>query len=187
MSETNLPAVLDKIILLAGERDSDVLESSLSQILLTLASVDNTTLYSAGNITRAKHTISNNQAQPENEVLPESIVNALFECLTTVKISTVLLKNNKKLILSPLMCSKQKQQAIITVEEASHASNHSLMLQILTIYHNFMSLIRENERDTLTDLLNRKTFNFKINDIITGLKNHIQNKTDAHSYLAILI
>ena len=122
MSETNLPAVLDKIILLTSERDSDALESSLSQILLTLASVDNTSLYSAGNITRAKHAISNNQAQSESEALPESIVNALFECLTTAKISTMLLKNDKKFTLFPLMCSKQKPQAIITVEEANHAS-----------------------------------------------------------------
>ena len=81
MLETNLPAVLNKIILLTRKRDSDALESSLSQMLLTLASLSNTALYSAGNITRAKHTISNSQAQPENEVLPKRIVNALFECL----------------------------------------------------------------------------------------------------------
>ena len=90
-------------------------------MLFTLASLSNTALYSAGNIARAKHTTSNSQAQPENEVLPKSIVNALFECLTTAKILTVLLKNDKKLTLFPLICSKQKPQAIITVEEASHA------------------------------------------------------------------
>ena len=121
MLETNLPAVLNKIIFLTRKRDSDTLESPLSQMLLTLASVSNTALYSASNITRAKHAISNSQAQPENEVLPKSIVNALFECLTMAKISTVLLKNEKKLTLLTLMCSKQKLQAIITVEEASHA------------------------------------------------------------------
>lgn len=81
MLETNLPAVLNKIILLTRKRGSDALESSLSQMLLTLASVSNTALYSAGNIARAKHTTSNSQAQPENEDLLKSIVNALFECL----------------------------------------------------------------------------------------------------------
>ncbi len=58
------------------------------------------------------------------------------------------------------------------------------MLQILSIYHNFMSLIHESERDILIDLLNRKTLDLKIKDIIIGLKNHVQNQTDAHSYLA---
>ena len=184
MLETNLPAVLNKIIFLTRKRDSDTLESPLSQMLLTLASVSNTALYSASNITRAKHAISNSQAQPENEVLPKSIVNALFECLTTAKISTVLLKNDKKLTLFPLMCSKQKPQTIITVEEVSHVSNHSLMLQILAIYHNLMSPIHEIEHNTLTNLVNRKTLDLKIKDIIIGLKNHVQNQTDAHSYLA---
>tara|TARA_B110000977_G_scaffold36856_1_gene49483 strand:- start:623 stop:997 length:375 start_codon:yes stop_codon:yes gene_type:complete len=108
MLETNLPAVLNKIIFLTRKRDSDTLESPLSQMLLTLASVSNTALYSASNITRAKHAISNSQAQPENEVLPKSIVNALFECLTTAKISTVLLKNEKKINATPINVLKTK-------------------------------------------------------------------------------
>ena len=59
------------------------------------------------------------------------------------------------------------------------------MLKILAIYRNFMSLIHEDGRDILTGLLNRKTFDLKINTIITGLKSHMPSRTDARSYLAI--
>jgi diguanylate cyclase (GGDEF)-like protein len=87
------------------------------------------------------------------------------------------------------MGSKQKPQAIITVEAKNYASNHDLMLQILAIYHNFMSLIHDNEHDTLTGLLNRKTFNLKINDIITSLQSHshVHSKAnnESNAYLAI--
>lgn len=83
------------------------------------------------------------------------------------------------------MCSKQKPQTIITLEKVSHVTNHSLMLQILAIYHNLISPIHESERNTLTNLLSRKTLDLKVNDIITGLKSHVQNQTDAHSYSAI--
>jgi len=189
MSQTKLSAVLDEIISLVSERDSDALASSLTQILLTLANAKNTTIYSARGITRAKHAITNNQTQPENEVIPKSIVNALFKCLTTAKISTIPLQGDTELTLFPLMCSKQKPQAIITVEAENHASNHDLMLQILAIYHNLMSLIHENEHDTLTGLLNRKTFDLKINDIITNLQSHSHVHSKANDepnvYLAI--
>ncbi|MEO1945934.1 MAG: hypothetical protein ABGW96_00050, partial [Methylophilaceae bacterium] len=60
MSQTKLSAILDKIILLTSERDSDALASSLTQILLTLANVKNTTIYSERDIARAKHAITNN-------------------------------------------------------------------------------------------------------------------------------
>jgi len=61
----------------------------------------------------------------------------------------------------------------------------SLLLQI---YQNFTKLINDNESDTLTGLLNRKTFDYKINKILTQMQNTAKrkkDKTDQAYFLAI--
>lgn len=188
MPTTQLPVVLDKIISLTKVRDSGALELSLAQTLLTLTDVRKIAIHSAGNIIRTKHALANNQSLPKNEAVPIDILAALSTCLETAKVSTIPLQENKKLTLFPLMCSKQTPLAVITVEETSEVSNHDLTMQILDIYHNFMSLMNDNERDTLTGLLNRKTFDFKINDIISSIQNNAHNRKEdceGATYLAI--
>jgi diguanylate cyclase (GGDEF)-like protein len=188
MPHTQLPIVLDKIISLTKVRDSSALELSLAQTLLTLANVKNTTIHSASNINRTKHALANNQTMLEGKTVPADISVALSTCLDTAKVSIIPLQKNKRLTLFPLMCSKQKPLAVIAVEETSKTSNHGLTIQILDIYHNFLSLMNDNERDTLTGLLNRKTFDFKINDIISGLHSHAPNDSENDqepTYLAI--
>lgn len=186
MPNAQLPAILDKIISLTEVRDSNALELSLAQTLLTLANVKNTTIYSAGNIIRVNHALTHNQLVADSESIPVEIATSLLTCLETTKPLIVPFDNSKKLTLFPLMCSKQKPIAIIAVEETTTISNHDLTMQILHIYHNFLSLINENERDTLTGLLNRKTFDFKINDTISNIQNVALNQKDKlFTYLAI--
>jgi len=55
----------------------------------------------------------------------------------------------------------------------------NLIKGILEIYNNFLTVIRENEYDTLTGLLNRKTFDEKIGNIIGSYK----VKTDSNPIL----
>jgi len=60
--------------------------------------------------------------------------------------------------------------------------------QLLDVYQNYTNLINDNERDTLTGLLNRKTFDKQINKIMTQLTQSSlrlnDRSVDAH-YLAI--
>ncbi len=186
MPHTQLPVVLDKIISLTKVRDSNALELSLAQTLLALANVKNTTIHSAGNIIRMNHALAHDQKITETEAMPPAIITALSTSLDTAKPLVIPLDESKKLTLFPLMCSKQKPFAIISVEETETVSNHGLTMQILHIYHNFLSLINDNERDTLTGLLNRKTFDLKINDTISNLQSNVLNQiANEHNYLAI--
>lgn len=59
---------------------------------------------------------------------------------------------------------------------------------MLEIYQNFTRLMNDNECDTLTGLLNRKTFDTKINKIITQMRSVSKRKEDKSAqfyYLAI--
>ena len=166
MTQDKLSAVLDGIVTLTSERDSNALELTLAQTLFTLADVKNLTMHSAGNINRVKHAIEKAEELPEDEAIAPEIVEALSTCLTTAKMASISHKA-KKVTLFPLMCSKQQPLAVVLIEETEQTHEHELAIQILNIYHNFLSLMNENERDTLTGLLNRKTFDLKINNIIS--------------------
>jgi diguanylate cyclase (GGDEF)-like protein len=186
MQQKNLEEVLENIVTLTSEKDSNALEIALAQTLFKLVGVKNMVMYSAGNINRAKHAISDAEKLPANEEIEAGIVDSLIQCLKTAKISTIQ-HQNKKLTLFPLLCSKQKPLAVISVEESQNSNNNDLSVLILKIYHNFLALMNDNERDTLTGLLNRKTFDLKINNIIADLQNLCRRKEDSDepAYLAI--
>jgi diguanylate cyclase (GGDEF)-like protein len=60
---------------------------------------------------------------------------------------------------------------------------------VLHVYQNFASLIRDNEHDTLTGLLNRKTFEAKVNKVMSVMhtgKSRKDDKQDNHFYIAVL-
>lgn len=185
MPKIRLEAVLDNIITLTSKTDSSALELTLAQTLFTLAGIDNMLMHSADSITRAQSALSNSELLSVESVhIPESLVDSLVQCLESAEITTSV-HQKKPITLFPLMRAKAQPLAIIVVEEGEEKHDHELILQILKIYHNFLALMNENERDTLTGLLNRKTFDQKINTIITDLQNKDQETGSEPAYLAI--
>jgi diguanylate cyclase (GGDEF)-like protein len=186
MSKNNIKDVLENIISLTSERDSNALELALAQTLFKLAAPESMTLYRASSIDNIKYanTLIGNQAL--NEDIPTDILDALKECLESGK-TTYTQRQENKLTLFPLLNAKNQPIAVILIEAMQDSHDHSLTLLILKIYHNFVALMNENERDTLTGLLNRKTFDLKINSIISSLHSKLQRRNDekTQSYLAI--
>jgi diguanylate cyclase (GGDEF)-like protein len=167
MLENNLKSVLENIISLTSERDSNAIELALAQTLFKLAAPESMTLYRASSIDNIKFSNTLIGKQQENEDIPIDILDALKECLESCK-TTYTQRQEKKLTLFPLLNAKNQPIAVILIEALQDSQDHALTLMILKIYHNFVALMNENERDTLTGLLNRKTFDLKINNIISG-------------------
>ncbi len=184
MSQVKLESVLEKLIVLTSERDSGSLELALAQALFGLSNVQNLTIHSAGNINRVKHMLSNGEKLPDGETISSDIVDALNQCLETANTKSIL-HQGKQFTIFPLKSSKQRPIAVVLVEQSSKTQENEIIIQILKIYHNFLSLMTENERDALTGLLNRKTFDLKINNIIT--EQQVKNTDDKaeSTYLAI--
>lgn len=194
MPENNLKSVLENIISLTSERDSNAIELALAQTLFKLAAPESMTLYRASSIDNIKYANTLIGKQQENEDIPTDILDALTECLETCK-TIYTQRQEKKLTLFPLLSAKNQPIAVILIEALQDSQDHALTLMILKIYHNFVALMNENERDTLTGLLNRKTFDLKINNIISSNQNIINQDVEdilnrrtnksAQSYLAI--
>lgn len=187
MPQAKLGTVLEKVISLTSERDSDALQLELAQTLFTLADVKDVTVYSAGNIKRAQHTLSNEEDLSKETAIEPDLIDVLNECLETSKTINIPYRA-KRMTLFPLFCSNKQSLAVIMVEEKAGSHHHDLTIPILKIYHNFVALMNDNERDTLTGLLNRKTFDLKINSIISDLRksndNSIENNAES-AYLSI--
>lgn len=73
--------------------------------------------------------------------------------------------------LYPVKSPKDCTVAIVAIEAViSNDHLHEVIILMLRIYQNFVGLIHDNERDTLTGLLNRKTFDYKINKILAQMQ-----------------
>jgi len=187
MLQNKIKHVLENIISLTSERDSNALELALAQTLFKLAAPESMTMYRASSIDGIKYVSTLIGKNKQSEEIPADILDALKNCLETGK-TTITQQKEKELTLFPLMSAKNEPIAVIMIEEAQGSHDHELTIMILKIYHNFVALMNENERDTLTGLLNRKTFDLKINGIISSLQNHLNRRSDDNNdpcYLAI--
>ena len=186
MSDSNLKSVLENIISLTSERDTNAIELALAQTLFKLASPKSMTMYRASSIDHIKYSNTLIGKQQETEQIPSDILDVLKTCLESAQTMHVH-QADKHLTLFPLMNAKNQAIAVILIEGNEDSPDHTLTLMILKIYHNFVALMNENERDTLTGLLNRKTFDVKINNIISELQFSLHRRKDegSESYLAI--
>lgn len=91
--------------------------------------------------------------------------------------------------LHQLKDSSNKTVAVIALEgEIKESIQNETVTMLLKIYQNFTNLINDNERDTLTGLLNRKTFELKINKVLTKMQQTTkrqEDKSDSVYFLAI--
>jgi len=91
--------------------------------------------------------------------------------------------------LYPLKNELGRTMAIIAIEPKICEPNlHETIGMLLQIYQNFTGLISDNEHDTLTGLLNRKTFELKINKVLSQMHQSAKrkdDKTDKLYFLAI--
>ncbi|MEZ0231707.1 MAG: GGDEF domain-containing protein [Methylophilaceae bacterium] len=189
MQSPSIKDVLGKLISLTGERDTNSLEISLAQTLFDLVAPGAVVIYRAVNID--KHIFSATAIGDEayDGMIPDSLLQALEECARTAKCVSYKGDGALPVELYPLMCAKSQPLAVVAIESTQHEKHfHEVTEMLLQIYQNFIGLINDNERDTLTGLLNRKTFERKIGKVITQIQNSSKRKDDQSSrqyFLAI--
>ena len=187
MPQNSIHDVLENIITLTSETETNALELALAETLLKLAAPESMTLFHASTIYNFSHSSIPIGKLEEKVEVSEGLKFALKECLASKK--TIYAKRDEKdIILFPLIGSRNRPIGVIKVQASQDSYDHKITIMILKIYQNFIGLMNENERDTLTGLLNRKTFDLKINSIISNLQDvHNGREDDSQNtaYLAI--
>lgn len=192
MHTPNTHLILNKLISLTNERDVLVLEQSLAQSLFDLIAPDNANavvIYRVIDIRKqhfAAEVIGNDFKKITFSL---KIKQALTDCLKLGAYRIFEQEGESPIAFYPLTNADGKSLTIIAIERFVYdAQLHKSILLLLQIYQNFTGLINDNERDTLTGLLNRKTFEYKINKILEFKQNTAKRKDDNLNqihYLAI--
>lgn len=192
MNSPEIQILLTKLISLTNEREVAVLELSLAQTLFDLIAPLNVDAHKSVSIYHVKDLVK----QEFTEVVlgkepngPEPLADLklrLASCFSSGEVFSCEQSHGHTLALYPLNNSTGSTSAIIAIEAS--VVPHEAILMLLKIFQNFTCLINDNERDTLTNLLNRKTFEAKINKVLSAMYQATKRKDDkseALHYLAV--
>lgn len=121
--------------------------------------------------------------------ISEELKLAITNCYKSGVISTFLDQNKSTIKLYPVRNLAGEVASIISIEDPLLDDNlDAIIVTLLQLYQNFTKLINDNESDTLTGLLNRKTFDIKINKVLTQKQSTSLRKDDkANQYYFLAI
>lgn len=182
MNSPNIQLLLSKLISLTSEREVAMLELSLVQTLYDLIMPPNAYGQKSVGIYHVKNLVK----REFSEVVIGKVPNAhdtladlqqeLANCFKSGEVCSRQLSVRHTISLYPLNNSVGTTSAVIAVEAA--IIPHESIIMLLKIYQNFTALINDNERDALTNLLNRKTFETKINKVLSTMYQATKRKDD---------
>lgn len=195
MNTINTHSVLNKLITLTNERDVLALEQSLAQALFELVgasdddNVKSVVIYHPDDTRKQLLPAIVVGKSPEQDNSSLSFKQLLIDCFKSGEYCTYEQECASPIRLYPVKNAKDHTVAIIAIEAMVCGSHlHEVINLLLKIYQNFTGLINDNERDTLTGLLNRKTFDFRINKILVQMQEAAKlqsDKADQVYFLAI--
>lgn len=216
MTDTNASKeslLLDRVASLTAIRDLDIFEFSFIKSLANLLKTDVISLYKINNADQScdlirysssdsgfanKHLIEiSKEIYAENDIsIPESINKAIAWIGSTDKVYSEK-QDNEYLIVYPVADLNDTTGYITMHRPHPLTDNENLVIvSLLSISHNFHTLLEDNQKDKLTGLLNRKTFDdniYKIQNLLNTIKNEEyagdekrQNQNNNEYWLAII-
>lgn len=131
------------------------------------------------------NTLETNQNPEFEGLMPENYASLLAHMEKTASQYGCLETTSGKLHIFPLQQSIAHKHAILLIQHEALSSEAIVLIeQCLEMFHHYASLIIENERDALTGLLNRKTFDQCVSKILLN-DYKPEFKFPLHHFLAI--
>jgi diguanylate cyclase (GGDEF)-like protein len=182
---TSINQFLERLTTLTKERNGHELEQTLKQTISSLVELFTNTQAKSVRIYRLKEistlffsAVSEDQINVEEKISDE-LCQSLLDCYNTGHCKELKASDGKTFHLFPIKHEVAYNNSVIAVEaEYSHEGLTQAIVHLLAIYHNYNGLLNDNERDTLTGLLNRKTFDQKIGKIMSALHSNAMRKDD---------
>lgn len=192
MATTAVIDFLQKLIALTSEREPLALELALIKAISQFCKQDAIALY---HLTAGAHNDNISALNADGKQITAELSDAfkshLISCFKSAEPITLESADTSisATFLYPLKNNKNHIAAVIAVATQNDDTNLDQTIKsLLQIYQNYIGLINENERDTLTGLLNRKTFETKINKVFSALLSQHTRKGDSirqKNFLAI--
>ncbi|MDO9151932.1 MAG: GGDEF domain-containing protein [Methylotenera sp.] len=195
MQTYGINSLLGELVTLTKERDDLSLQVSLIKTLTHFINSAHATpkksvvIYLLKDVKKQTISVLTAENTPDNAIVSADLKQAILNCIQTDSRYTYQSENNRIIKLHPMRGVMGHIDCVIAVESDQIDEYLDVSIcMILEIYQNFVLLNNENECDTLTGLLNRKTFDFKINKILAQMHsstNRKEDKADQIYFLAI--
>jgi len=187
---SKMPIILDKVASLTTIRDIDIFESSFIKTLADMLNVNDISLYKfnsfnephsliryaleEGYIENDQQVDESTEISIDNIDIPDEIKAARDWIDSTGKVYTAK-QDGKFVIVSPIFgLNNIVAYLSVKLDHELSDSEHLIISSLLRISQNFHSLLEENQKDKLTGLLNRKTFDDNIAKIQNILNSGFQ-------------
>jgi len=181
MSKNKAPVILDKVATLTGIRDLDIFEFSFMKTLADMLRVNEISLYKFNGASLpcrlirytsdtefkegVKRTDESREVHFEDIEIPITLSNAIDWIESTGRIYSTN-SGNQFLTFYPISALGTTIGYLsVTLTHELSESDNLIISSLLSISENFYSLLEENQKDKLTGLLNRKTFDDNISKI----------------------
>lgn len=191
-------SLLESVIGLTEQRDQEALESSLIGTLRELTAATRVALYSLpaggdGSLLTLSHYA---QAPEQSHAVPsppasiplavalQDAARVFQQRLEKEETSDKQPTDDAGVSISyPVIGAGEQLTGVLVVSyPALSSSDHRLIGAFLRIYQNYQALLNESQRDRLTGLLNRKTFDDQINRILAEQRTAHHRSEDVGAY-----
>lgn len=182
-------SLLESVVQITGQRDRDSLELSLVKTLHELIASNKIVLHRIDYHLGKRHLLplvrfeheecvldtpefseDDEDDTPLLDDLPDFV--ACLETRQMVKSQCLCDQERCNQFVYPVFGGSDKVVGFLEVDSRNHGEiNHKLVEGFLKIYHNYLTILDDSERDTLTGLLNRKTFDNNIVKIASSYGN----------------
>ena len=195
MHTSRTHSVLNELVTLTSERDAAALEFSLAKSLFDLIanlhpdSLKPVLIYHMVDVRKQIYSATTIGKENHEDKLTTEFKATLSNCFKSGESCVYDCHNQPLATLYPLRNHDGNTDAVLAIEDINcDPQLHTTISMLLQIYQNFTKLIRDNEHDTLTGLLNRKSFEHKINKVLSqtqskSLRNN--DRLNLQYYLAI--
>jgi len=168
--------ILDNIIDMTSQRDVDMLNRSFVNILIDLTSVSSVSLLNFAR--NGKYHIAEELERVEarsgegncliwsDRKKPVKTDSAIQQCAKTVKPVNMSIEGGRYRLIYPIFREGSVLGIISLVSERNLSKYHVIIERLTNIYNNFMVVMDKSERDKLTGLLNRRSFDHKLKRLL---------------------
>ncbi len=175
----NTVSLLESVVQITGQRDRDSLELSLVKTLHDLIGAFRIVLYKLQTHQGKERLVplvrferdelvaeTVEQEETDDTGIPLEKMAGFADCLERremVKLKCICGAGDCYRFIYPVLGSSDAVIGFLDVDSERHdETSHKLVSGFLTIYQNYLTILDDSERDTLTGLLNRKTFDNNI-------------------------
>jgi len=168
--------LLESAIHITKERDKKSLALALVEIiadyldfhsvlLLDIPPVENLENLEVSSYVCLDESRSRNYQRPDIEVPYDDLMKSAIK---ENRVVSETLQDATRTIF-PILIKEKPIGLLVVYHNIGNPPNEKLIHGFLSIYSNFTSILHDNERDTLTGLLNRKTFDSLISDLFSNI------------------